>query len=122
MTSLGVLVHNASWGDRLKKAGHAMPESIKDLRPHGHHVVMKGEFKGWTDRARRYVTYSQRVLKEYEIDIDSLGGNVHWAPNRGHSVAYAKAVADDLKAIGEPPRHGDGIRTRQPRRFFSDLK
>ena len=111
----GLLVHNTCTvlGDALKKytgksfqealvnAGRNIPEVLKNLkkagkRLHGHHIVMKGIFSGWLSGSRKYVKYSQLVLKKAGIDIHDIRNLAH-AVNEQHSKAYAKAVADNLK-------------------------
>ncbi|MCR5867058.1 RHS repeat-associated core domain-containing protein [Aquincola sp. J276] len=82
---------NKQW---LKKMGDA-PAGM--LNPHRHHIVMEGAFSHWRKENRKLVTEARSILRKHGIDLQK-GPNVVWAQNAGHSVEYARAVRDRLKA------------------------
>lgn len=71
---------------------------------HMHHIVMEGKFSRWTRESRKYVTSARSILREVKVSLQG-DANVAWAENAGHSVVYAKEVADRLtkaKTGGKP--------------------
>jgi hypothetical protein len=77
-----VLVHNAGY--------------------HDHHIVMKGKFRHRKQENRKYVIDVQDLLRENGIDIANDAANrIFNVLNKGHSVAYAKRVWEDLSGAVE---------------------
>lgn len=68
---------------------------------------MKGTFLRWLNGSRKYVVYSQKVLKAAGINIHDKRNLAH-AVNEAHSKAYAKAVATRLQqAVKDSKKDGD---------------
>ncbi len=63
---------------------------------HAHHIVMRHGPKNADAEAAAAVAESHTILGVFGIDLDSKE-NLVWAPNRGHSVDYAKNVRTVLK-------------------------
>ena len=68
------------------------PEGMKN--PHRHHIL---EANGRPGEHRAIVREGQDILRSY--DIDPLQGveNLVWAPNKGHTIAPAQNLVDDLR-------------------------
>ena len=48
-------------------------------------------------KVQKHVKASQKILRDAGIDVRTGKENLVWAPNEGHSEAYAKKVHDELK-------------------------
>ncbi|MCM3539105.1 pre-toxin TG domain-containing protein [Priestia endophytica] len=90
-------VNNFNFGAYLRKAKGDPPAGMK--RPHAHHVAVKGVFVRRKKIVRSYAEYGRQLLRD--VDIDPIFGleNLHWAPNKGHSNAYIKAVTKELHRL-----------------------
>ncbi|UOE61894.1 AHH domain-containing protein [Priestia filamentosa] len=90
-------MNNFNFGAYLRKAKGDPPAGM--VRPHAHHVVVKGLFMNRKKIVRSYAEYSRQLLRD--VDIDPIFGleNLHWAPNKGHSNAYIKEVAKELREL-----------------------
>jgi hypothetical protein len=94
VTSLGVLVHN-SYATNITRWKGPAPKWMTN--PHPHHVAVKGSFSHYGPVSAGYARYAREVLERNKIGLDSAD-NLFWAPNRGHSKAYLRQVAHDLRA------------------------
>ncbi|YCA42410.1 pre-toxin TG domain-containing protein [Bacillus sp. JZ8] len=90
-------MNNFNFGAYLRKAKGDPPAGMK--RPHAHHVAVKGVFVRRKKIVRSYAEYGRQLLRD--VDIDPIFGleNLHWAPNKGHSNAYIKAVTKELHRL-----------------------
>lgn len=82
------------WGDLLIKAGIPKPADME--RPHGHHIVFKGDFDHLPDM-KAALERSRAVVEQYGVDPVNDVGALMWAPNKGHSVDNAELVAKKLE-------------------------
>ncbi|PFK02528.1 hypothetical protein CJ194_16760 [Priestia megaterium] len=89
-----VNVNNFNFGAYLRKEKGNPPPGM--VNPHAHHVAVKGEFRNRKKITQAYAHYSRELLRD--IGIDPIFGfeNLHWAPNKGHSNVYIKAVTKKL--------------------------
>ncbi len=86
----------ASWTDKLVACGVPQPAGI--TRPHGHHIIFKGEYKT-KPRMRAALARSRAIAARYNIDpVSASGGTLMHAPNAGHSYENAEKIADKLEA------------------------
>ncbi|WP_312573340.1 contractile injection system protein, VgrG/Pvc8 family [Clostridium sp.] len=85
------------FGRYLKKAKGLPPSGMQN--PHAHHIAVKGKFSNRKKIVQAYANYSRQVLKEAGIDPYFGLENIHWAPNKGHSNKYIKAVAKELYGV-----------------------
>lgn len=83
------------WGDKLAASGVPKPAGM--ARPHGHHIIFKGEFLG-NPRIRAALTRSRAVVARYNIDPVNDMRALMWAENEGHSGENAEKIADKLEA------------------------
>lgn len=97
--------HNTQpdWGDLTEQYHGPKPDDM--TRPHGHHIV----FKEGNAKAQPYLERSKAVLEKHGIDWYTGSENLIWAPNRGHSAANAKQVAEILEAADEAGGGRDAI-------------
>ena len=82
------------WGALLIAAGIPKPAGME--RPHGHHIVFKGDFDHLPDM-QAALGRSRAVVEQYGIDPVNDVGALMWAPNKGHSVENAERVAKKLE-------------------------
>ena len=82
------------WGSLLEAAGIPKPPGMK--RPHGHHIIFKGDFDHLPDM-KAALGRSRAVVEQYGIDPVKDVGALMWAPNIGHSVDNAELVAKKLE-------------------------
>lgn len=94
MSQANTKTSNFNFGAYLRKEKGPPPPGMQ--KPHAHHVVVKGEFKNRNKMTQAYAEYSREVLRSYGIDPIKGLENLHWAPNKGHSNRYIKAVAREL--------------------------
>ncbi|MDR3108867.1 MAG: AHH domain-containing protein, partial [Planctomycetaceae bacterium] len=77
-----VLVHNAGY--------------------HDHHIVMKSDHsKSWLPENSQYIKDTHKLLEDYKIDINDAANIVKHVPNKGHTIAYAKKVYEELSNVAE---------------------
>ena len=77
------------------KALKAQAKKLWGATAHRHHIVMEKASQSWGAVGQKYVTDAQGILKKFDVDIHSLD-NVVYAPNKGHSIEYAKEVLDAI--------------------------
>lgn len=94
MSQANTKTSNFNFGAYLRKEKGLPPLGMQN--PHVHHVVVKEEFKNRNKMTQAYAEYSREVLRSYGIDPIKGLENLHWAPNKGHSNCYIKAVAREL--------------------------
>ena len=82
------------WGSLLEKAGIPKPDGMK--RPHGHHIVFKGDFDR-VPKMKAALGDSRAVVEKYGIDPVNDVGALIWAPNEAHTVKNAELVAKKLQ-------------------------
>ncbi len=86
------------WGDLLIKAGIPKPGDME--RPHGHHIIFKGDFDHLPDM-KAALERSRAVVEQYGVDPVNEVGALMWAPNKGHSVENAELVAKKLEQANQ---------------------
>jgi RHS repeat-associated protein len=90
-----------SWTDKLVACGVPQPAGMN--RPHGHHIIFKGEYKN-NPAMQAALTRSRAIAARYNIDpVNDMRALMH-AENAGHSVENAEKVADKLEAADKKLR------------------
>ena len=85
-----------NWGAWYARQTNTQPPAGMP-RPHAYHIVFKGEFES-IPPMQTALGRSRAVMAKYNIDPVNDPDALMWAPNRGHSVANARRVADELEA------------------------
>lgn len=69
---------------------------------------MEGAFGRWKSASRKFVEDARAILAKHNIDLQGTD-NIVWAPNKGHSVEYAKHVHESLAAAS--PKGDEAVKS-----------